>query len=229
MPMSERAINVSDVCWRGSPSAKCPKTRTNFVVDRLAWVDAFYDRISASALVLFAGWAHRLQLMSVDYLLWRTRNVPKLRRACGIHAVCVVPVDVARTSSEHWREMAASTTLLQFLLIVVAGWLHRQQVAVIEYVSAENRLLRERLGDRRIIFTDAERRTLAEKARAVGRKTLRELGTIVTPETLLRWHRELVARKWTFIERRRPGRPRTRKELVALVVRMATENPSPAV
>jgi hypothetical protein len=49
---------------------------------------------------------------------------------------------------------------------------------VIEYVSAENRVLRERLGDRRIIFTDAERRTLAEKARAVGRKTLREVGAI---------------------------------------------------
>jgi putative transposase len=70
-------------------------------------------------------------------------------------------------------------------------------------LSAENRLLRERLGGRRIIFTDAERRGLAEKAIAVGRKTLRDLGTIVTAETLLRWHRELVARKWTFIERRR--------------------------
>ena len=56
-------------------------------------------------------------------------------------------------------------------------------------------MLRERLGDRRIIFTNAERRNLAEKARAVGRKTLRELGTIVTPETLFRWHRELVARR----------------------------------
>ena len=121
--------------------------------------------------------------------------------------------------------MAASTTLLQFLLMVVAGWLHRQQGAVIEYLHAENRLLRERLGGQRIIFTNAERRNLAEKAKVVGRKTLRELGTIVTPETLLRWHRELVARKWTFIERRRPGRPRTRKELVALVVRMARENP----
>jgi transposase InsO family protein len=120
--------------------------------------------------------------------------------------------------------MAASTTLLQFLLMVVAGWLHRQQAAVIEYLIAENRLLRERLGGRRIIFTDAERRTLAEKARAVVRKTLRELGTIVTPETLLRWYRELVARKWTFIERRRPGRPRTGEELAALVVRMAREN-----
>ncbi len=60
----------------------------------------------------------------------------------------------------------------------------------------------------------------------MGRKTLRELGTIVTPETSLRWHRELVARKWTFIERRRPGRPRTREELAALVVRMANENPA---
>jgi len=88
MPMSERAINVSDVRWRGSPSAKCPKTRTNFVVDRLAWVDAFYDRISASALVLFAAWAHRLQLMIVDYLLWRTAcpataEDRRLRRRAG--------------------------------------------------------------------------------------------------------------------------------------------------
>ena len=120
--------------------------------------------------------------------------------------------------------MAASTTLLQFLLMVVAGWLHRQQSALIDYLMAENRLLRRRLGERRIIFTDAEGRQLAAKAKAVGRTALRELGTIVTPETLLRWHRELVARKWTFVERRRPGRPRTRAELGALVVQMATEN-----
>ena len=110
--------------------------------------------------------------------------------------------------------MAASTTLLQFLLMLVAGWLQRQQAATIEYLKAENRMLRERLGGRRIIFTDAERRQLAEKARALGPMALRELGTIVTPETLLRWHRELVARKWNFVERRGPGRPRTHEELV---------------
>ena len=121
--------------------------------------------------------------------------------------------------------MSASAGLLQFLLLLFAGWLERQQTAVIEYLKAENRLLRARLGERRIIFTDAERRQLAEKARAVGRKVLGELGTIVTPETLLRWHRELVAHR-TFVERRRPGRPRTREELVGLVVRMASENPS---
>jgi putative transposase len=120
--------------------------------------------------------------------------------------------------------MAASTTLLQFLLMVVAGWLHRQQAATIDYLKAENRMLRARLGGRRIVFTDAERRQLAEKAKTLGRKALHELGTIVTPETLLRWHRELVAWKWTFVERRSPGRPRIRGELVALVVRMAKEN-----
>ena len=94
--------------------------------------------------------------------------------------------------------MAASTTLLQFLLMVVAGWLQRQQAATIDYLKAENRVLRARLGGRRIVFTDADRRQLAEKARALGRKALHELGTIVTPDTLLRWHRELVARKWTL-------------------------------
>ena len=100
--------------------------------------------------------------------------------------------------------MPVSTTLLQFLLVLVAGWLQRQQTAVIEYLKAENRLLRHRLGGRRVIFTDAERRQLAEKAKAAGRKGLRELDTIVTPETLFRWHRELLAHKWTFVERRRP-------------------------
>jgi hypothetical protein len=75
-------------------------------------------------------------------------------------------------------EMAASTTLLQFLLMLVAGWLQRQQAAAIDYLKAENRMLRERLGGRRIVFTDAERRQLGEKARVLGRKALRELGTI---------------------------------------------------
>jgi len=57
-----------------------------------------------------------------------------------------------------------------------------------------------------------------------GARRCASLARIVTPDTLLRWHRELVVRKWTFAERRRPGRPRAREELVALVVRMAAEN-----
>ena len=112
-------------------------------------------------------------------------------------------VDAGGWRSQHPTGMPASTTLLQFLLMLVAGWLQRQQAVTIEYLKAENRMLRERLGKRRIIFTDAERRELAEKARAVGRKMLSASWRDRRPETLS-LARELVARKWTFLERRRP-------------------------
>ena len=108
----------------------------------------------------------------------------------------------------------------------IAAWLERHAAARIEYLKAENRALRSRLAGRRIIFTDAERRTLAALAKGLGRKALRDLDPIVTPVTLLRWHRDLVARKWTFPARRRPGRPRTQGDIEQLVVRMATENPN---
>ncbi len=106
----------------------------------------------------------------------------------------------------------------------IVAWLVRQAAARIEYLKAENRARRSRLAGRRIIFTDAERETLATLAEGLGRRTLRDLGPIVTPATLLRCHRELVARKSTFPARRRPGRPRTQADIEQLVVRMATEN-----
>ena len=121
--------------------------------------------------------------------------------------------------------MAASGHLLELLIFVICGWLQRQQAEVIEYLRAENRMLRQKLERRRILFADTERRSLARRAYAIGSKTLARLNPIVTQDALLRWHRELVARKWTFLERRRPGRPRTHAEIEALIVRMATENP----
>jgi putative transposase len=78
---------------------------------------------------------------------------------------------------------------------------------------------------RRIRFTDAERAFLARKAKAVGRIALLELDTIVLPDTLLRWHRRLIAQKWDFAERRGPGRPGIMRYISELVVRMAQENP----
>jgi putative transposase len=115
---------------------------------------------------------------------------------------------------------------LQLLLTMFAGWINRQQLDVIEYLKEENRLLKERLGGRRLRFTDAERRRLARKAQVLGRKVLSELETLVTPDTLLRWHRQLVAAKWNFSHRRGPGRPRVLTTLVELVLRMAHENPA---
>ncbi len=99
-------------------------------------------------------------------------------------------------------------------------------MARIEYLKAENRALRIRLNGRRIVFSDAERLTLGILPKRLGRKALREIDPIVTPATLLRWHRELVARKWIFPVQRRPGRPRIAADIEKLVVRMATENPS---
>ena len=64
----------------------------------------------------------------------------------------------------------------------------------------------------------------AAKGKQLGRRVLRELLTIVTPDTILRWHRELVARKYDGSDKRRPGRPRIVDELRTLVIRMATEN-----
>ena len=112
----------------------------------------------------------------------------------------------------------------RFVLVAVAGWMNQRQLQVIDYLREENRVLREQLGGRRMRLHDDQRRRLAAKAKVLGRKMLAEVATIVTPETLLAWHRNLIAQKYDGSERRRPGRPRTARDLEALVVRMADEN-----
>ncbi len=114
----------------------------------------------------------------------------------------------------------------QIVVVALAGWLHREQSQVIDYLKEENRVLREQLGNRRARFTLDQRRRLAVKGRALGRKALGTIGCIVTPDTILRWYRELIARKYDGSKQRRAGRPRKAEELRALVVRMARENTS---
>jgi putative transposase len=111
-----------------------------------------------------------------------------------------------------------------FVVFLLAGWISRQQVIVIEYLKAENRMLRERLKGRSLRFSDRERALLARKAFGIPRKVLLELGTIVTPDTLLRWHRRLIAQKF-ICGHRNPGRPQTMRIITELIVRMALENP----
>ena len=112
----------------------------------------------------------------------------------------------------------------RFLLISVAGWMNQQQQHAIEYLREENRVLREQLGSRRLRLNDDQRRRLAAKARGLGRRLLAEIATIVTPETLLAWHRKLIAQKYDGSDHHHLGRPRTDGEIEALVVRLAEEN-----
>jgi putative transposase len=86
-------------------------------------------------------------------------------------------------------------------------------------------MLKERFRGKRIRFSDEERALLARKAKALGRKALLELDTIVSPDTLMRWHRRLVAQKWDFSKRRSHGRPGIMREVSELIVRMAVDNP----
>ena len=89
-------------------------------------------------------------------------------------------------------------------------------------------MLKEYIGKQRILLTDDQRRRLAVKGRVLGRKRLEEVGTLFTPDTILRWHRKLVARKWDFSDRRHStiGRPRVRQVIADLVLKFAKENPT---
>jgi putative transposase len=120
--------------------------------------------------------------------------------------------------------MSADLYPLQVLLVTLAGWVNRHQQHVIEYLVEENRVLKEQVKGRRLRLTDDQRRRLAAKGRRLGRRVLRQVATIVTPDTILRWHRQLIARKWTFTSKR-PGRPGIMQEISSLILRMARENP----
>jgi hypothetical protein len=104
---------------------------------------------------------------------------------------------------------------LQVLLLTVAGWMTRDSQRVTHYLLAENAVLREQLRGRRVCYTDAQRRRLATAPKKLGRKVLRQLDTLVTPDTLLRWYRRLVAAKY---DRVRDGRKQPDAAVVELVL-----------
>ena len=120
-------------------------------------------------------------------------------------------------------DMTTSLDPFRFVLIALSGWMNHQQLELIHYLREENRVLREQLGGKRLRFNDDQRRRLAARAKGLGRKLLQEVATIVTPETLLAWHRRLIAQKYDGSRKRRRGRPRKPEEIEDLVVRMAKE------
>ena len=102
--------------------------------------------------------------------------------------------------------------------------MNQRQQDVIEYLQEENRVLREQLGGKRLRFNEDQRRRLAVRAKKLSWRMLHEVSTMVTPATLLAWHRRLIAEKYDGSKRRGPGCLRTKEEIRQLVVRMATEN-----
>src|SRR5215211_8971602 len=114
--------------------------------------------------------------------------------------------------------------ILHVLLAMFAGWIQRHQQQLITYLQAENRVLKAQLGGRRLRLTDTERRRLAALAHPLGHKHLKDIATVATPDTLLRWYHCLLTQKCDSSRLRRQfGRPRVAEEIEQLVVRMAEE------
>jgi putative transposase len=116
----------------------------------------------------------------------------------------------------NWKQLLASIT----------GSVDQELLLRNEYLVTENRILRKQIQGR-IRLSDGERKTLAEIGKRLGKRVLEEIATLVTPNTILAWHRTLIAQKFDGSQQRKTlGRPKVRKELEALVVRMAQENRS---
>ena len=110
------------------------------------------------------------------------------------------------------------------MLAYVTGTVDQELLARNEYLAAENRILKAHLKGRPKL-SDAERATLGEIGHRLGRKVLSDVATVAQPDTILTWYRKLVARKFDGSKARQgPGRPRIKREVEFLIVRMATEN-----
>src|SRR6476620_8362877 len=111
------------------------------------------------------------------------------------------------------------------MLSYITGTVDQELLLRNEYLAAENRILRAKISGR-MLLSDSEKTTLAEIAHRLGRKALAEVAAAAMPDTLLRWYRELVAKKFDGSKfRKSMGRPSIDEEIELLVVRMARENP----
>lgn len=102
--------------------------------------------------------------------------------------------------------LSMTFTPWQFVVVAVAGWMNRQQQEVIEHLREENRILREKLGGKRLLLNAEQKRRLAVKGKALGRQLLKQFGRLFSPDTIIRWHRWLIARKYDgSAHRGKPG------------------------
>src|SRR5712675_2862942 len=110
------------------------------------------------------------------------------------------------------------------ILAYVMGMVDQELLTRNEYLAAENRILKDQLKGR-LMLSDAERATLGEIGHRLGRKALAEVASVARPDTILAWYRKLVARKFDGSQAGQgPGRPRIKREVEQLILRMAREN-----
>jgi putative transposase len=114
----------------------------------------------------------------------------------------------------------------KIVLAALSEFVRKEQEKVIEYLQLENQILREKIGGRRVLLSDDQRRLLAVKGKALGRQQLKKIATVAQADTILRWHRELVEFNTFTKPNQKVGRPATDKKIVDLVLRMARENVS---
>ena len=117
-----------------------------------------------------------------------------------------------------------NASALHMVLAVLTWRLDRQERHAVAYLIEENRILRRHLGGKRLTFTDHDRRRLAVRGHRLGRQLLNQVASVVTPDTIVRWHRQLIVRKWTYAHTH-ADRYGVHAEIRRLVVRMAIENP----
>ena len=149
-------------------------------------------------------------------MLSKNSNEPAKRKSTGAFRCWLLGASCSRKLQS--AVMSAPIHPWTFLVVAIAGWIQREQQLAIDYLREENRVLRARLLGKRLRFTGDERRRLAVKGKVLGRRLLAEVAGIVTPDTLLAWHRKLIARKWDYSSRRKgPGRPRVMVEITELI------------
>src|SRR3981081_794521 len=150
-------------------------------------------------LISVAGWMNQQQQFALDYLREENRG---LKEQLGGKRL--------RFNDDQRRCLVTS----------FAGGRNQHKQSALDSLREENRVLKEQLGGKRLRFNDDQRRRLASEAKRLGRGLLAQVATIVTPETLLAWHRKLIAQKYDGTEHRSPGRPSNVGEDEHLVVRM---------
>ena len=123
---------------------------------------------------------------------------------------------IGHSDADDSANMAADLPL-KLLLITFAGFVQRDQSRLIAYLLQENRVFRELQGNKRLRLSDDQRRRLAAKSKPLGRRLLDNVAAIVTPDTILRWHRRLISQHHTYPYKTRVGRPELMKSIRELI------------